>query len=131
MLLVGDGGPLAMDADCKRGLPAADAAGELPLELRGGGGGGGFFFRSEEEAADRSERGLDGGRCSFEMDIARGLLGLPESGTRRSWLVDIFGKVFTDDDSTANLSNLERRLLTAGVGVSSTSGGDSVSISRK
>lgn len=119
---VGDGGSLRIGTGCTLGLLVTDVAGELPLELLGGGGGGCFFFRSEDDAADRSERGLEGGR-SFDMDMARGRgLLLPPSGVRWSFLLSEV------DDSDASFSNFERRLLTAGVGVSSTSGGDSVNI---
>lgn len=108
------------------GLLVTEVAGELPLELLGGGGGGGgcLFLRSEDEAADRRECGLEGGR-SFDIDMARGRgLLLPASGVRCSF----FSALSDVDDSDASFSNLERRLLTAGVGVSSTSGDGSENI---
>ena len=125
---VGDGGPLFIGVGSRSGLLPIDGVGELPLELRGGGGGGGLLpptaltLRSEEEAAGLRERGLLGGR-SVEIDTDLGLWP-PESGLRRSKLPDNLLRDVIEEDSTASFSNLDRKLLTAGVGgVSSTSGG--------
>ena len=116
----------------REGLAFVEAAGELPLE-RGGGGGGGFLpevpcFRSDEEDAGRRARVFIGEPVRWSLlDIARGR-GLPGSGARRSLLLAKLCTVIFGDESTASFSNLDRRLLTAGVGVSSTSGGESESI---
>lgn len=70
------------------------------------------------------------GRLSL-FDMARGR-GLPGSGARRSLLLlENLCTVMVGEESTASFSNLDRRLLTAAVGVSSTSGGVSASMEEK
>lgn len=118
----------------RSGLALTEAAGEFPRERDGGGGGGLFMlelvFKSDEEAAVRRARALMGELDRWSLlDIARGR-GLPGSGARRSVLGENLWTAMVGDDSTANFSNFDRRLLTAGVGVSSTSGGESESMAR-
>ena len=117
------------------GLAVTEAAGEPPRD-RGGGRGGGFLidefcFKSDEEAAERRALVLIGELDRWSLlDIARGR-GLPGSGASKSLLAENLWTVMMGDESTASLSNLDRKLLTAGLGVSSTSGGESESIAAK